>query len=76
MNAINKLETVKPWSLSFSFGRALQASCLKAWKGKKENVAEAQKVFLERAKANSDAQLGKYAGGGSTESLYITNYTY
>ena len=33
-------------------------------------------MFLERAKANSDAQLGKYEGGGSTESLYVANYTY
>ena len=49
---------------------------MKAWKGKAENVAEAQKVLLMRAKANSEAQLGKYEGGGSTESLYVANYTY
>ena len=46
LNAINKLDCGKPWSLSFSFGRALQASCLKAWMGKAENVAEAQKVLI------------------------------
>lgn len=33
LNAINSLDTVKPWMLSFSYGRALQASALKAWKG-------------------------------------------
>ncbi|KAB2614933.1 fructose-bisphosphate aldolase cytoplasmic isozyme-like [Pyrus ussuriensis x Pyrus communis] len=31
LNAMNKLNTKKPWSLSFSFGRALQQSTLKAW---------------------------------------------
>ncbi|KAJ6673547.1 FRUCTOSE-BISPHOSPHATE ALDOLASE [Salix viminalis] len=40
LNAMNKLNTKKPWSLSFSFGRALQQSTLKAWAGKPENVGE------------------------------------
>jgi len=32
LNEMNKLtEIKKPWNLSFSFGRALQSSCLKAW---------------------------------------------
>jgi len=39
---MNKLTTIaKPWSLTFSYGRALQSSCLKAWQGKAENVAAA-----------------------------------
>ena len=34
LNAMNKLTGIpKPWGLTFSYGRALQASCLKAWKG-------------------------------------------
>jgi len=77
LNALNQRNN--PWSLSFSYGRALQASTLKAWAGKKENVAQAQKVFLERCKANSEAQLGKYAGGGgvsSKESLFVADYKY
>jgi fructose-bisphosphate aldolase class I len=42
LNAINQLDGVpKPWRLSFSFGRALQKSCLKAWGGKAENVKAA-----------------------------------
>jgi len=50
---------------------------LKAWGGKAEHVEAAQKVFLERAKANSEATLGKYAGGtGDKESLHVKNYTY
>ena len=38
LNWMNKIEAKKPWNLSFSYGRALQQSVLKAWKGKKENV--------------------------------------
>lgn len=32
----------RPWVLSFSFGRALQASALKAWGGKKDNLKAGQ----------------------------------
>jgi len=80
LNAINTVPGKKPWTLSFSFGRALQKSCLDAWKGKKENVAAAQAEFLKRAKANSEAVLGQYkgetSGGSSSESLYEKNYKY
>jgi fructose-bisphosphate aldolase, class I len=80
LNAMNKLEYIKPWKLTFSYGRALQASALKAWKGKDENVEAAQQALLERAKANSLAQLGKYEGGAggaeAAETLYVANYKY
>ncbi|XP_076914000.1 fructose-bisphosphate aldolase 6, cytosolic-like [Bidens hawaiensis] len=80
LNAINKVQGKKPWSLTFSFGRALQQSTLKAWAGKEENVKKAQEVFLARCKANSEATLGKYQGGaaaeGATESLHIKDYKY
>ena len=46
------------WNLSFSFGRALQHSCLKAWGGTDEKAG--QKALLERAKANSMASYGIY----------------
>lgn len=49
LNAINKFSGKKPWALSFSYGRALQASVLKAWQGKKENVKTAQDELLKRA---------------------------
>jgi len=77
MNAINS--KVAPWSLSFSYGRALQHSCIKAWNGKAENVKKAQEVLIHRAKSNSEAQLGKYqggAGGDASESLHVKNYVY
>ncbi len=62
LNAINLAPGPKPWSLTFSFGRALQQSCLQAWKGKDENVPAAQAVLITRCQANSLANLGKYEG--------------
>eukprot|EP00898_Chlorokybus_atmophyticus_P007553 jgi/Chlat1/779/Chrsp104S01247 len=51
-----------PWQLTFSYGRALQAPTLKAWAGEPGNVKAAQDMLVALAKANSEAQLGKYAG--------------
>ena len=78
LNAMNQLKGIpRPWRLTFSYGRALQASVLKAWQGKAENVAAAQAKLLERAKANGDASDGKYAGGtGETGSLFVADYKY
>ena len=77
LNAMAKLDGVpKPWYLSFSYGRALQQSCLKAWLGNKDNVEAAKKEFIGRCKGNSEATLGKYEGGGSTEDLYVKKYVY
>src|SRR5437667_7225913 len=59
LNAMNRLSDL-PWQLSFSFGRALQAPVLKAWKGDSANVAEAQQAFHHRAWCNSKARFGKY----------------
>jgi fructose-bisphosphate aldolase class I len=61
LNAMNQLLlNHKPWNLTFSYGRALQAPALKTWKGKDENIRSAQDVFIKRAKLNSLATLGKY----------------
>ncbi|KAL5974571.1 Fructose-bisphosphate aldolase 1 [Asimina triloba] len=81
LNAMNKLPGKKPWSLSFSFGRALQQSTLKTWAGKEENIQKAQAVFLSRCKANSEATLGTYKGDaakveGASESLHVKDYKY
>jgi len=59
LNAMNRLKDL-PWQLSFSFGRALQAPVLKAWKGDPAKVAEAQQAFHHRALCNSRARFGKY----------------
>jgi fructose-bisphosphate aldolase class I len=56
MNAAGPL----PWSLTFSYGRALQAAAIKAWGGKPENVAAGQRAFTHRAKMNGLAALGKW----------------
>lgn len=63
LNAMNRHPGRKPWVLTFCYGRALQASAIKAWSGKRENTKLAKLEFLKRAKANSDAQLGKYKVG-------------
>jgi len=80
LNAMNAMKSEHPWVLSFSYGRALQASVLKAWGGKAENLDAAKKALLERAKANGEAQLGKYQGGAggadAAASLYVANYRY
>ena len=61
LNAMNKLPEARPWRLSFSYGRALQAAPLKAWSGKADNFKAGQDAFLERAKANGLATQGAYA---------------
>ena len=50
LNAINTFPGRKPWALTFSYGRALQASVLKAWQGKDDNVKTGQKELMIRAK--------------------------
>ncbi|CAG2068399.1 unnamed protein product, partial [Timema podura] len=81
LDAINKFNGKKPWPLTFSYGRALQASVLKAWGGKPENVKAAQEELLKRAKANGQAALGKYdagsvAGKAAGEGLFIKDHAY
>lgn len=63
-----------PWSLTFSYGRALQMSVLKLWNGDDSKKAEAQDLLRKLAQANSSAQLGKYEGphpspGGKTRNF-------
>ena len=49
-----------PWNLTFSYGRALQASALQRWSGEDKNIDAAQKAFYQRAKFNSLATTGEY----------------
>jgi fructose-bisphosphate aldolase class I len=60
LNALNRLGKA-PWALSFSFGRALQAPALQAWKGARQNVDAAQKALHHRAQCNGAARSGKYS---------------
>jgi len=59
LDAINRIGGL-PWSVTFSYGRALQAAPQKAWTGKSENVAAAQRAFAHRAAMNSLASTGKW----------------
>ena len=56
MNAVAEL----PWSVTFSYGRALQAAALSAWAGKAENVEAASAAFTHRAEMNSLASTGNW----------------
>ncbi|MBX9772774.1 MAG: fructose-bisphosphate aldolase class I [Xanthobacteraceae bacterium] len=59
LDAMNKIGNL-PWALTFSYGRALQAAPQKAWSGKAENVAAAQRAFSHRAMMNSLAAKGQW----------------
>ncbi|CAG9853732.1 unnamed protein product [Phyllotreta striolata] len=81
LNAMNLHPGKRPWALTFSYGRALQASVLKAWAGKDENIKLAQDELLKRAKANSEACQGKYVAGSCQSyagdaGLYVKNHAY
>ena len=59
LDAINRIGGL-PWRLTFSYGRALQAAPQKAWSGKPENTAAAQRAFSHRARMNGLATLGQW----------------
>ena len=61
LNAINRLGG--PWPLSFSYGRALQASALSAWGGDAANVDAGQAAFLHRSRMNALAVAGDWNAG-------------
>ena len=83
LNAMQKVdrsatfEKRREWNMSFSFGRALQHSALKAWGGK--NIKAGQAALLARAQANAEATNGNYVAGSqpsSDDHLHIAGYTY
>ena len=78
LNAMN--QSPNPWHVSFSYARALQNSVLKTWQGKPELKEAGQQALLKRAKANSEAQLGKYDPSNESadagERTYEKGYKY
>ena len=60
LNAMNAMGP-QPWEVSFSYGRALQAPVLAAWRGQESNAAAAQRAFAERCRLNGLARAAKYA---------------
>ena len=63
LNALNALVASAPWQLSFSYGRALQQSALKAWGGKAGNIAAGQAALRHRARMNGAARAASYNAG-------------
>jgi fructose-bisphosphate aldolase class I len=59
LNAINA-GGPHPWQLSFSYGRALQAPSLKAWRGDEGNIQAGQDALAHRARLNGAARDGSY----------------
>ena len=60
LDAMNKIGGF-PWSMTFSYGRALQAAPQKAWAGKAENVPAASRAFHHRARMNGLASTGQWS---------------
>ncbi|MGH8134537.1 MAG: class I fructose-bisphosphate aldolase [Steroidobacteraceae bacterium] len=58
---MNRIGAPLPWLLTFSYGRALQDTALKAWGGAAANFSAAQREFSKRAKLNGLATLGRYS---------------
>ena len=63
LNAMNARHRNLPWQLSFSYGRALQSTALKTWRGAPANVVAAQTAYAHRAKLNGAARSGSYSVG-------------
>ena len=59
LNLINKNNNTN-FIMSFSYGRALQQSCLKYWGKNQDNSDNTQKIFNHRAKMNSLATNAKW----------------
>ena len=67
LHALNATAEKQPWVLSFSYGRALQASVLQAWRGEAANQSIAQQTLFKRARLNSAATLGQYSAAMENE---------
>ncbi|GMH38889.1 hypothetical protein BSKO_06787 [Bryopsis sp. KO-2023] len=80
LNEINRVAGLggeAPWSLSFSFGRSLQASVLKIWSNDQSRVEDAKSMASALAYVNGLASRGHYAGSHpsitSQQSLHETH---
>merc|ERR1712100_127488 len=63
LSKMNELYPKLPWTLSFSYGKALQKTCIVTWLGKSENKSNAQTALKNRSAANTAAVQGKYVAG-------------
>jgi fructose-bisphosphate aldolase class I len=65
LNAMNVIARTRgarlPWTLAFSFARAIQQPALEIWKGERSRVKAAQDALEYRARCNCAALRGEYA---------------
>ena len=77
LNTMNSINRASSRSFAFSYGRALQQSCLQAWQG--NDIVAGQKALMARAQANSEASTGDYVAGSqpsSQDTLFEAGYKY
>ena len=61
LNAMNvRFKSRLPWSVTFSYSRAIQQPALNIWSGQTANVTAARQALLHRARCNRAAHLGEY----------------
>jgi fructose-bisphosphate aldolase class I len=61
MNALPSPSPAAPWTLTFSYARAIQQPALGIWAGAPANVAKAQAALLHRARCDRAAREGRYS---------------
>ena len=78
LNAINQVSKTNPWALTFSYGRALQATVLQAWAGKSTNIKAAQTELFKLAEVfmfNFTCSLFIYSSN-NLYNIYSSNNLY
>ncbi len=62
LDLMNKMDVEHPWQLSYSYGRALQASALIEWaKSNDDSDTNSRNAFLHRATMNGLARTGSWS---------------
>ncbi len=61
LNAMNNAPGPRPWTIGFSYSRAIQDPVQEAWGGHTQNREIAQQAFVHRARLNSAARDGRYS---------------
>lgn len=73
LNAINNCPLARPWALTFSYGRALQASALSAWRGELNNEKAATEEFIKRAEVRQIKKKRQHKNPRGSPCCYIHN---
>ena len=70
LNAMNA-QYQTPWTLSFSYARALQRQPMAIWRNRPENVSAAQAALHHRARMNGLAAMGQWSPQLESEPLGV-----